>query len=321
MKLRQVTSSAPGKVILIGEHFVVEREPAIALAIDKRVYVTVRKGVKGVRIHSSCYEGEVDLDLNEVEGVKGYFRAIFNSLAEYREIPPLEITIRSEIPPRYGMGSSAATAVALTRAVAAFLGMELDKEEIAKIAYEAERMVHGSPSGIDNTVSTYGGAIIFRRGEGFLRLNVDFSPVALLVAYSGVPKCTKDLVSKVKELKGRYPTIFEPLYHTAGRLAIEAARALEKGDFTAVGELMNINQGLLSALGVSTLRLETLVHKFREAGALGAKLTGAGGGGCVLALVPRERVEKVLMAIKPYSEWIAQVEVCETGVKVEGEGV
>lgn len=320
-KVNSVTASAPGKVILAGEHFVVKGEPAVALAVNLRVYVTVKEGRENITIKSNYLKNKVTLSLYNLGNTKSKIgkvvATILKSLTKDGDIPPLDIVINSEIPPRYGMGSSAALSVALIKALSEYLGLKLNREEVNEIAYKAEEVVHGTPSGIDNTVSTYGGIIVFRRGEGFIRLNADTSSVGLVAAYSGTFKDTKELVIRAKTLSDKYPRVFDPLYHAAGRLALEVAKALKEGNFHAVGELMNVNQGLLSTLGVSSLQLERLVYRFREVGAFGAKLTGAGGGGCVIALVPKEALNRVMEAVRPYTNWVKELKVSYEGVRLE----
>ncbi|MGC9107350.1 MAG: mevalonate kinase, partial [Infirmifilum sp.] len=187
-------------------------------------------------------------------------------------------------------------------------------EEISRMAYEAERIVHGRPSGIDNTIATYGGAIAYRKSEGFLRLNVDFKDVSLILADTGKPRSTGLLVKRVLDLYDAFPSVLEPIYYAAGRLAVEAAKMMERGDWEAVGALMNVNHGLLSAIGVSTIELEQIVYAAREAGALGAKLTGAGGGGYAVILCKRNHEGKIIEELRKVSPRLLKLNVENTGV-------
>ena len=315
-----VTASAPGKVILVGEHFVVENEPAIAVAVDLRARVIVEpRGDDKVFISSRELGVSAEYGPNAEAGgvlapVYAVVREVFNNVGVWRGV---SVRVESDIPPASGMGSSAAVAVATAAAVSGFLGLRLGLDEVSQIAYKAEKIVHGTPSGIDNTVSTYGGAIAFRRLEGFIPLEADFTGYRLVLADSGIPRRTGDLVARVRALKARYPSVMEPLYHAAGRLAIEAGKAIQDGDFARLGELMNVNHGMLSAIGVSNHRLEQLVYAAREAGALGAKITGAGGGGFIVALVSEEKACRVAEKLKPISSRVFTVEVSRDGVRVE----
>lgn len=316
------TASAPGKVILIGEHFVVEDEPAIAVAVDLRARVSVEALQGDFRIIVESPGLRACTVFKGKEEEKGdvlypVFYAARSAMQRIGAIKPLYIRVESDIPPAAGMGSSAAVAVATVAATMAELGREIDEEDVSRIAYLSERIVHGKPSGIDNTISTYGGAIAYRKSEGFIRLQADFSPISLVLSDSGIPRSTGEMVAKVRSLKERYPTVMDPLYHAAGRLAIEVGKALERGDFQTVGDLMNINHGLLSAVGVSNMELERLVHASRKLGALGAKITGAGGGGFVVALCWREDEDRIMGGLRKVSERVMATRISEEGVIVE----
>lgn len=319
--IKLVIASAPGKVILVGEHFVVEYEPAVVAAVNLRAKVeaTLREDELTI-IESLDLKKRVTLARGEeckdfqLKPIHKIVEEITKLTGEWKGI---NVRISSEIPIAAGMGSSAAVAVAATLAISKAFGLELSKDEISEIAYKAEEIVHGKPSGIDNTISTYGGVIAYRRGEGFVPIECDFSGYKLILADSGIPRSTGEMVAKVRALRSRYPKVMEPLYHSAGRLAIEAAKAIREGDFVKLGELMNINHGLLSAIGVSNEKLEIMVYTARKAGALGAKITGAGGGGCIVALVEDGKVEKVAEALKKVSKKIYVLEVSMEGVRLE----
>lgn len=323
MKLMQATrSSAPAKVILFGEHFVVEGQPAIAAAISLRAHVTVEPAdTDGILVYSKNLGLLEEYRFAERGAWSGKMLSI--AIAAYTAMESLgrksgvKVTVDSEIPPGSGMGSSAAVAVATTHATFRAFGEEPDLKEVSRIAFEAEKVVHGKPSGIDNTVATYGGVIAYRKGEGFIPLKAELNGVRLVLADSGVPRNTGEMVKRVLELKNTYPSVLEPLYHAAGRLVVEAARRLEEGDYESLGRLMNVNHGFLSAIGVSTLELEKLVYTARRAGALGSKLTGAGGGGFIVALVTAEKEKEVVEALRQLSPRVFSVEISSEGVRKE----
>jgi len=314
-------ASAPAKAILVGEHFVVAGCPAIAVAVDVRARAEARllaeEGVVEVssrELGSGTFGAQAD-PRSPLYPVYAAARAV---LARAHLNLGLEVRVESDIPPGAGMGSSAAVAVATVAATASLLGLRLSLEEVSSLAYEAEVVVHGRPSGIDNTVSTYGGAIYYRRGEGFVRLEADLEPVRIVLADSGIPRSTGEMVSKVLALKSRHQGVVDRIYDAAARL-VEAARdAIERGDYETLGELMNINHGLLSALGVSNAKLEELVYAARAAGALGAKITGAGGGGMVLALAWKEDAEEVARALAKVSGRVILAPISSEGVRGEG---
>ncbi|MCC6003830.1 MAG: mevalonate kinase [Thermofilum sp.] len=320
--MAQFTSSAPGKVILFGEHFVVEGQPAIAVAVSVRAYVSVEPIERDeIQVYSKNYNLAETYILRNRESWSGRMLpvavAAYTTMLEAGRKTGLKIDIDSQIPPSSGMGSSAAVSVATVHATSLALGLELELKKISDIAYEAEKVVHGKPSGIDNTIAAFGGAIAYRKGEGFVQLKPVFRGVKLVLADTGKPRNTGEMVRKVLALKNTYPSILDPIYYSAGKLVVEAAQLLEQGEYEKLGNLMNINHGLLSAIGVSTKEIETLVHTARESGALGAKLTGAGGGGYIVALCRENDTEKVINALKNHATNILTVNLEQTGVRKE----
>ncbi|RLF06555.1 MAG: mevalonate kinase [Thermoprotei archaeon] len=315
-------ASAPSKAILVGEHFVVENQPAIAVALNLRARAEVTESSSSETIIISenlkLEESFSKDNVNEKSPLYPIYYAKKLTL-EHLNLDDygLKIRISSEIPPASGMGSSAAVSVATIAAILKFFDESLDKEKISKLAYEAEKIVHGKPSGIDNTISTYGGAIIFRKSEGFISLKSNFERIKIILADSGLPRSTGEMVRQVLSLKKKYEKIMEPIYHGAGRLAIEVAKAIENNDFETVGELMNINHGLLSAINVSNKKLEELVYTARENGALGAKITGAGGGGFIIALSYEDRCKMIVEELRKLSPRVIVCDVSKDGVTIE----
>jgi len=325
--LDEVNASAPAKIILFGEHFVVYGEPAIVLAIDKRAYASVK-----IRRDSKIYINSADL------GISGYFEknrftvehgsqdtelklkpvktAVQKVFEIARKSVGVDVEIRSSIPVAAGLGSSAAVVAAVVKAVSHLLDVKLSEEDIFNITLESERLVHGTPSGIDPTVTTYGGILLFRKGKGFTRIDVK-KDIPLIIGNTEIERSTGELVSMVRQRREKYPSIINPLIKACGKIVLNAVNALENHDFTALGELMNINHALLCAVGVSTNSLEKLVYAAREAGAYGAKLTGAGGGGCMIALSPPERTKQISEAIEKAGGKAFAVKKSDEGVRVE----
>jgi len=306
--LRIINASAPSKIILVGEHFVVEGEPAIAAAINLRAKVKLEPRTdEFIKLYSTNTHYSMKLSIDNFEILDGSIdaikflepiRALIIEIAKnYSLDKGFNLIINSQIPIAVGLGSSASILVACSASILKFLLGEVNKDLIIKFASKAEEVAHARPSGIDPTITTYGGILIYRRIEGFLRLNVP-KPFKIIIGVSSLTRSTGEMVKKVRNLKNKYPEIFDPLYHAAGHLAIEAARAIEKGDLNILGELMNINHGLLSSIGVSNLELERLVYAARSAGALGAKITGAGGGGSIIALPSEDNVLQIAKAIE-----------------------
>ena len=322
-----IVASAPGKVILFGEHFVVYGVPAIVAAIDLRA-----RAIASARTNGSVRVEAPDLGFSGLFTPKGFraerggerageaLKPIFVAVDGVRRAlgrgEGLDIRVSSSIPIAAGLGSSAAVAVSASAATCAFLKGSIDKELVFRAAFEAEKLVHVSPSGVDPAISTHGGLIIYKRGEGIRGLEAR-APLELVIGDTGLKRSTGALVSAVRELRDRRPAVFERLLSAAEELVSEALRALERADIWAIGELMDINHGLLSAIGVSNMALEKLVHAAREAGALGAKLTGAGGGGCMIALVEEGQGPDVARAIERAGGRAFLARISEEGVRIE----
>jgi mevalonate kinase len=323
-----VVASAPAKVILFGEHFVVYGEPAIVLAIDKRAYAEAecrddkRLYLRSVNLHlAGCFEnGAFKTEQGDAKEAKSKFApvklAAEKVLEKYGESVGLNIEINSTVPVAAGLGSSAAVAAAVTAAVAALLNVRVSKEDVFRITYEAEKIVHGTPSGIDPAISTFGGTLLFQTDTGFKPLDVK-TDVPLVIGDTGFERSTRVQVEKVRGIRERYPQVVEPIMRAAREIVLKAMEALKENDLEALGELMDINHALLYGVGVSDESLEWLINAARKAGALGAKLTGAGGGGCMIALAKKEGLGQVLEAIKRAGGRPFIAGKTDEGVKIE----
>lgn len=324
----QVIASAPAKVILFGEHFVVYGEPAIVLAIDKRAYAKVEK-----RNDKRLYLRSINLDLAgyfengtfiiekgnpkearlKFEPLKLAVEKIFDKTGEKTG---LNIEINSTVPVAAGLGSSASVAASVTAATAAILEVRISKEEIFRITYEAERFVHGTPSGVDPAIATFGGALLFQMDTGFKPLEVKID-IPLVVGDTGVERSTGVQVEKVRNIKQKFPQITDFFMGAAREIVLRAIDAFKENDLETLGELMNMNHALLYGVGVSDESLEWLINAARKAGALGAKLTGAGGGGCMIALTRNEKIEQVLEAIQRAGGIPFIAKKTDEGVRIE----
>jgi mevalonate kinase len=303
-----VVASAPAKVILFGEHFVVYGEPAIVLAIDRRAYATVdRRDDKRIHLQSADLgfvgyfeNGDFKVETGDAREAGLRFEAIRLAvekvMSKCGEEAGLNIEIKSSVPVAAGLGSSAAVIAAVTAATGCLLKAKMSKEDVFLVTCETEKVVHGTTSGVDPAISTFGGALLFQMDTGFKPLEVE-ADIPLVVGDTGVQRSTRVQVDKVRSMMENYPSIFEPLRKAAREIVLRAIDALKENDLSTVGELMNINQALLYGMGVSDESLEWLINASRKAGALGAKLTGAGGGGCMIALARNEKLERVLEAI------------------------
>lgn len=320
--------SAPGKIILFGEHSVVYGKGAIASAIDLRTYTDGKiLNEKIIKIHAndlkipglsiSFSEKEVFLgtDYGKAGYVVSYVKsAIERIFTEYGSRKGFEISIRSDIPVGAGLGSSAAVVVPTLKLLSELLEMNLTNEDIARMGKDVELEVQGSSSGIDPAVSALGGGLYFKKGK-IERFKAPQLPI--IVGYTGEKGSTKILLEKVKTLRDEYPEIVEDIMDAMEGIADKGRKILgENGDLKELGVLMNINNGLLEAIGVSTKELSELVFASRISGALGAKVTGAGGGGCMYALAPDNQKE-VETAIKIAGGIPIKTKTTDEGVRVE----
>lgn len=320
-------AKAPSKIIISGEHFVVEGAPALVAAINLHAEATVEERYDDfIRIETE-YEGsklvikgttkEKILDYAGGKFAKKFLRPILRTVRktfEYIEKSEgLNVYINSHIPPSSGFGSSAAVLVATSGAICKKLQGYIDKEIVWKSAFDGERIVHKAPSGVDITISTYGGMLLYKKGEKPVHVKKSEKAI-FLVGSVGKRKPTGKLVEGVLKLKSEFPSIINPIYISANSLPIKIAEFLNKDDLVNAGRLININHELLSALGVSTPRLDFFVNLARRKGAYGAKLTGAGGGGAFFALVDEDRKDKVKQSLLKRLGKINEVTIEEQGV-------
>jgi mevalonate kinase len=290
-----------GKVILFGEHFVVHGIPGIVSATEAKTDAEVKKNEKSLVINDerTGSKGYAEKKkLQQIESIERMLKAI-----DMNPDTPMNIWIGGDLPGFSGLGASAASSVAIARAIAQEFGLNLSNEKINEVSYEAEKAYAGNPSGIDNTAATFGGFMWFKKnlegGPDFVeRISIP-TPVEIVIGSTGKVADTKAMVEGVAERKKQNPAKYEPLFKRAAEIALEGKKAIEAGDFKKVGELMNENHAILQGIEVSSPELDHLVDLARNQGALGAKLTGGGGGGCMVALTPgKELQEKVASAIE-----------------------
>ena len=265
------TCSAPGKIYLFGEHAVVYGESALACAVDMRTHVTAKKS-GSIKITSKI--GTTGLDFRK--------HAYVSSAIKKLGVKDVAVNITSEIPIGSGLGSSAAVTVATLSAINEEYSLGYVKEDIARMGHEIELDVQGAASPTDTFVSTMGGIVEIPSRK---RLEpMDCGVVIGNTNKGATSKKTARLVKQVAVLREEYPEVINPIIKTIGSFTQKGMSLVSEKDYTSLGKLMNINHGLLDALGVGTTELSALVYAARDAGAFGAKITGAGGGGCMVAL-------------------------------------
>ncbi len=290
-----------GKVILFGEHFVVHGVPGIVSAIDSTNDAIVRRTdaemiIRDERKTAKGYSEEKRLQ--QLESIERMLKAMgVDSKTAFN------IRIGGELPGFSGLGASAASSVAIARAIADELGIKLSDDQINCVAYEGEKAYAGTPSGIDNTAATFGGLLWFQKnmsgGSNLIeRLHVP-KPIDIIIGSTGIVANTKAMVQGVAHRKRDNPEKYGSLFNQAENLSVSAKEALIRFDLNEVGRLMNENHRLLQEIGVSHDSLDHLVEIAGENGAIGAKLTGGGGGGCMTALTPgRDLQMRVAKAIE-----------------------
>ena len=323
----QVEATAPGKVILFGEHSVVYRGPAIVLALNKRGKVVAERRTEDNRLYfdaldlgfSGYFENETYHPITGAswrgERLVAFTVAAQTTMKHLGVESGLNMKIRSEIPIAAGLGSSAALSVATVAAVGGLFGDGLSTDEICNLAYEGEKVVHGTPSGVDNNISTYGGMLIYEKDKELQRVEVE-NDFPFIIGNTKRRRSTKKLVERVRGLRERTPDTVDRIIDTIVGISVEGIKAFKERDLPKLGTLMNINHGLLEALGVSSKRLNDMVYSSRSAGALGSKMTGAGGGGCMIALCPNNE-DKVETALRVVGGSPFRVKLSGAGVRLE----
>ena len=295
--------SAPGKVILLGEHAVVYGRPAIAVPVTQvqaRVVVEDAEPGAGMTIVAIDLEREfnpLDPDLT-ASAESALAHTVRNTLQRLQKPPQqdLRITISSTVPIGRGLGSGAAVATALVRALAGHLGGYLTSRDVSDLVYQTEIIHHGTPSGIDNTVIAFGKPVYFVKGQCD-EVFWPARPFWLVIGDTGVPSATRDVVADVRRHWGADRNRYEARFSAIGSLVERARQAIVEGDLAELGRLMDANQRELRALGTSSAELERLIAAALDAGALGAKLSGSGRGGNMVALVEETRLQSVQAAL------------------------
>lgn len=379
--MKQVTLSAPGKLMLLGEHAVVYGHPCIVTAVGQRMFLTAEIDkdpnftfeAQDVGVHghkkpmSGLGQGVVEKNARFVElAVKNFFEYIRH--AEFSSASPkipkqvqddkigVCITTKSEFSSTLGFGSSSAATVCAIKALCELFSVKLTNKDLFKIAYKTVLDVQGKGSGFDVAAAIYGGTLYFVTGGKKIdqlipprhsgkrsRLNREsasrideitdsgvaapgtvwnlaalprMTELPLVVGYSGMKADTVTLINQVADKAKRYPKVIENIYSSIEEIVKMAKIAFLKEDWVTLGELMNFNQGYLEALGVSTDKLSAMIHAARNAGAYGAKLSGAGGGDCMISLVTSNK-QQVTRAIEKAGGEVIDVETNAEGVRVE----
>jgi mevalonate kinase len=297
-----ITGIAPAKIILFGEHAVVYGRPAIAVPVSQvqaRVMAMAapRAPVGEVLLQAPDIGLQARLqDLPQDHPLGLAVRSVLKELGLARS-PACTLRVTSTIPMAAGLGSGAAVAVALIRVYSTFLGHPLSADRISALAYEVEKLHHGTPSGIDNTVVTYALPVIFTRGQPLEILRLP-RPFTVVIGDTGIQSPTAVAVGDLRRLWQAEPARFEEIFDAVGQIVQQARLAIESGAPESLGALMNTNHAYLQQMDVSALELDRLVNVARAAGASGAKLSGGGRGGNMIALANPEHAPVVAEALR-----------------------
>ncbi|MFO7537347.1 MAG: mevalonate kinase [Chloroflexota bacterium] len=297
-------ATAPGKVILFGEHAVVYGRPAIAAPLSQvRARAVVSDGSRDGSVRLIVPDLGQAFSLHEADEENALAAAVrqLQRAAQIDDLPPLTITVSSQIPIASGLGSGAAITAAIIRALAQHLGLAafVGNTAVSDLTYEVEKIYHGTPSGIDNTVVAFEQPVYFQRGQPHNRIEpfAVARPLRLIVADTGLSSSTRQVVGDVRRQWQANRQTFDDLFDQCGSLTDRARQALQAGDMVRLGRLMTQNHALLQAMSVSAPELERLIETAVAAGAWGAKLSGAGRGGNMIAIAPEWHEETVCQAL------------------------
>ncbi|HUF72007.1 MAG TPA: hydroxymethylglutaryl-CoA reductase, degradative [Gammaproteobacteria bacterium] len=305
-----------GKVVMLGEHSVVYGRHAIAAPVPLVVKALVEDCDQGIHLIIPRWGVEYELastpqDRRSFERPAG---VVLDELGLGGRA--MRIEVFPEVPRSMGLGGSAAMAVAIVRALDKHFKLGLSNEEVNRLAFESEKVAHGHPSGLDNTLACYAKPLVYRAGEPPLvePLNIR-KPIPAVIGMTGYEGLTAKTVGRVREAWKKDQQLYERIFDQIDALVLRGVQAIQDGDVKLLGELMNINHGMLNALQVSTPELEQLVDIAREHGALGAKLTGGGGGGSIIAVCEEDNRKEIVDAIRAAGYQAMEVDL---GAPLEG---
>ena len=323
--MKTVTVSAPGKLMLLGEHAVVYDRPCLVTAVGQRMRATVSLiGPKEFQLEAAdvsvtgyskpmteLVDGEIP------KGAKFVEVAIKNFNEKFPLTKGVRVETTSEFSSKLGFGSSSASTVCVIKALSELTGNKLDNKEIFELAYKTVLDIQGKGSGFDVAAAIYGGTLYFVTGGKVIE-PLDIKELSLVVGYSGVKADTVTLMNQVTELAKKNPDLVEGIYNQIQKLVEKAKIELISKNWTELGKLMTKNQGLLKKLGVSTGKLDAMIDVACKAGAYGAKLSGAGGGDCMIALVPEDnKIGKIQKNIQAVGGEVINIQTNVQGARIE----
>ncbi|MEE8118295.1 MAG: hydroxymethylglutaryl-CoA reductase, degradative [Gammaproteobacteria bacterium] len=307
--VRGELASAHGKIILLGEHAVVYGRHAIAAPVPLAIQAKVQDAKQDVELIIPRWG--VDQKLNPRTEQRLSFQKTLGIILDTLGLTgrSMQIEVFPNVPRAMGLGGSAAVAVAIIRALDLHYRLGLTDEGVNSLAFECEKVAHGTPSGIDNTIATFGRCLLYKPGEPPLRQDLEIEqPINFVVGISGVESLTAKMVARVRGAWEKNSDLYERIFNEIDALTLQAVQAIKEQNLEQLGQLMNICQGQLNALQVSNWEIEELIEIARENGALGAKLTGGGGGGSMIALCP-DKADQVMKAMRNAGYQAMEVQV------------
>lgn len=321
---KQVIISAPGKLLLLGEHAVVHGKLCLVTAVSQRFKLKAKSlpsdefmleapevGVVNYRKPlSQVGKGEIP------QGAKFVEMALANFLKRYPQKLGVAITTEPEFKSTFGFGSSSAATVCTLKALSELSGKSLTNKQLFDLAFKTVLDVQGVGSGFDVAAAIFGGTLLYSLGGKTIK-SVPIKNLSLVVGYTGIKADTTTLVKQVNIKAKKHPQVFNAIFDQIESLVIQAHKALLKRDDQTLGELMDINQGYLEAIGAGSVKLSQLIYAARNAGAYGAKLSGAGGGDCMIAITPNSKVAAVKRSITKAGGIVVETKINAEGVKIE----
>lgn len=326
--VKKIKVSAPGKLMLLGEHAVVYNRPSLVTAVDQRLTLKAESlednvfelNAKDAGIQnyskslSELGKGEVPKGAKFVEIALYNF---YNNYKRYIKDSGIKITTSSQFSPLFGFGSSSASTVCTIKALSELFNAKLSNRQIFELAFQTVLDIQGTGSGFDVAAATYGGTLYYSKAGSKTIKPLNLKNLPLIIGYSDIKADTVTLVKQVAEKAKKYPNVIDSIYSQIGYIVDLAEKALLKADYQTLGELMNLNQGLLSSLGIEGKKLADMIYGTRESGAYGAKLSGAGIGDCMIAIAPENKVSAVKKAITRAGGTAVNIKVNAPGVRIE----
>lgn len=318
-----VIASAPGKLMLFGEHAVVYGRPCIVTSVNQRMRVAIRKRnddkilLNAPNINVRNYEIS-SLRLNDPlrKEVSFVLVAVRRFFQRYNKRSGLNIETSADFSSRFGLGSSSAVTVATLKGLSGLFGIEMSKKELFDLSYKTVLDIQKVGSGFDLAAATFGKSLFFVKGGKIIE-PLKITEIPLVVGYTGAKADTVTLIKVVRKRMEETPRIVNEAFDRISEIVKLARKRLEEKNWRVVGELMNENQKILRSLGVSSEKLESLIKAAIKSGAYGAKLSGAGGGDCMIAICENEKKKEVKEAIEKVGGTIVEADVNVDGARID----